>query len=468
MSRKPLAVPGEVFLEDLLAGIPHASAVLDEGARIVAVNPLLEVLTGYRRDSAIGVYAEFILRSNLPNGRGQLFQRVLDSGEPVSMDGDIIDRNRMRVAVRFTLSALRLRRNSQAVGILVVLEDISQLQAKAKSTLFGDWTTDIIGHSKKMQDVFNVMPLMAHTDASILITGETGTGKDKIAEAIHRNSARGKFQFVKINCGALPPELLESELFGHVKGAFTGAVRDKPGMFKLADKGTIFLTEIGDMPLPLQVKLLSVLDDRSYFRVGGETKERVDVRVIAATHRSLREQVDRGAFREDLFYRLNVLQIHLPPLRERDGDIRFLLDHFLGDYADHLGKERQTFSAEALELLLAYSYPGNIRELRNIVEYCVNVCGKSVIDGEDLPRYLFTREVGVGQRAPAPPAPPTAGREPREPRGETGEGESWRTVEREMILDALRTARGNRSKAAQQLGLGRSTLWRKMRQLNLA
>ncbi len=469
MMRKTFAVPGEVLLDDLLAGFPHASTVLDEGFKIVALNPLLEALTGYGRDIAVGVYADFILRSNMGNNRGQIFQKVAESGETKTIEGDIINRNRKKIAVRFTISLLRTRRGSQAKGLLVVLEDISALQTTAQAALFSDWSTNIIGHSPKMQAVFDIMPLMAHTEASILITGETGTGKDKIAETIHRNSARGKYQFIKINCGALPPELLESELFGHVKGAFTGAVRDKLGMFKLADKGTIFLTEIGDMPLSLQVKLLSILDDRAFYPVGGERKERVDVRVIAATHRSLRDQVEVGAFREDLFYRLNVLHIHLPPLREREGDIRFLLDYFLQDYATRLGKEIQTFSESALRHLLAYHYPGNIRELRNIVEYCANVCRKSTIGRDDLPSYLFER---AAEHLPAAKTTRILQTE-NEAKTAALEGrqttaENWPAVEREMILQALTASKGNRAKAAGLLGWGRTTLWRKIIQYGLA
>jgi PAS domain S-box-containing protein len=471
MMKKTFAVPGEVVLDDLLAGFPHASAVLDEGFKIVALNHMLEALTGYSRDIAVGVYADFILRSNMANSRGQVFQKVVETGETVSIEGDIINRSRKRMPVRFTVSLLRTRRSSQAKGLLLVVEDVSAIHARARETLFGDRSTDIIGHSPKMQAVFEVMPLMARTEASILITGETGTGKDKIAETIHRNSVRGKFQFVKINCGALPPDLLESELFGHVKGAFTGAVRDKHGMFKLADRGTIFLTEIGDMPLPLQVKLLSVLDDRAFYPVGGERKEKVDVRVIAATHRSLKEQVERGAFREDLFYRLNVLHIHLPPLREREGDIRFLLDFFLQDYATRLGKEIQTFSEAALRHLLEYPYPGNIRELRNIVEYCANICRKSDIEREDLPRYILEKRT-ENQQVVQPAA--SAGEAVRERRpapvtlGRPAVAENWPAIEREMILQALTTTRGNRSKAAEILGWGRTTLWRKMAQHGLA
>ncbi len=471
MMKKTFAVPGEVLLDDLLAGFPHASTVLDEGFKIVALNPMLEALTGYGRDIAVGIYADFILRSNMVNSRGQVFQKVVETGETATIVGDIINRSRKKIPVRFTVSLLRTRRGSQAKGLLVVLEDISALQTTAQAALFSDWSTNIIGHSPKMQAVFDIMPLMAHTEASILITGETGTGKDKIAETIHRNSPRGKYQFIKINCGALPPDLLESELFGHVKGAFTGAVRDKLGMFKLADKGTIFLTEIGDMPLSLQVKLLSVLDDRAFYPVGGERKEKVDVRVIAATHRSLREQVEGGVFREDLFYRLNVLQIHLPPLREREGDIRFLLDHFLQDYATRLGKEIQTFSEAALQHLLDYPYPGNIRELRNIVEYCANVCRKSDIGKEDLPSYLFARAAEhlpvIGPRpilqTVEKEEKPASAQEERQ-----ATGQNWPAVEREMILQALTASKGNRSKAAGLLGWGRTTLWRKIVQHGLA
>lgn len=480
--RKTFAVPGVIALDDLLAGFPHAAACLDEGFKIVAVNNRFEAMTGYGRDVAVGVYADFIVRSNMGNSRGQVFQKVAESGEAASIEGDIINRSRKKVAVRFTVSRLRTKRGGRSKGLLLVLEDISGQQTSSQGVrLGGGRASDIIGHSPKMQAIFDIMPLMAHTEASILITGETGTGKDKIAETIHRNSSRGKYQFVKINCGALPPELLESELFGHVKGAFTGAVRDKQGMFKLADKGTIFLTEIGDMPLPLQVKLLSVLDDRAFYPVGGERKEKVDVRVIAATHRSLHDQVERRVFREDLFYRLNVLHIHLPPLREREGDIRFLLDYFLQDYATRLGKEVQTFSESALVHLLAYPYPGNIRELRNIVEYCANVCRKQDIGKDDLPRYLFDR-LPVSRSADGLPVKP-------EPTGEvmravgdgakkeipitpaTGRrvgGDNWTAIEKEMILQALTAGKGNRQKAAELLGWGRTTLWRKIRQYDLA
>jgi len=318
-----------------------------------------------------------------------------------------------------------------------------------------------------MREVFDLIPLMAHTEASVLITGETGTGKDKVAEAIHQRSNRAGKPFIKINCGALPESLLESELFGYVKGAFTGAVKDKPGMFRLAQGGTLFLTEIGDMPLPLQVKLLSVLDDREFFPLGGEKKIKVDVRIIAATHRPLKQRVAAGEFREDLYYRLNVLHLHLPPLRERETDTRFLLNHFLRIFAERTGSSAKTFTNEALGQLMAYPFPGNIRELRNIVEYCVNICQNREIDVDHLPKYLFS--------APAPravllPVDLPAGVEPlalvegvpaAQALPETGK--DWAALEKELIVTTLTQTRGNRSKAADILGWGRTTLWRKLK-----
>jgi transcriptional regulator with PAS, ATPase and Fis domain len=314
-----------------------------------------------------------------------------------------------------------------------------------------------------MREVFDLIPLMAHTEASVLITGETGTGKDKVAEAIHKSSSRAGKPFIKINCGALPESLLESELFGYVKGAFTGAVKDKPGMFRLAQGGTLFLTEIGDMPLPLQVKLLSVLDDREFFPLGGEKKIKVDVRIIAATHRPLKQRVAAGEFREDLYYRLNVLHLHLPPLRERETDTRFLLNHFLRIFAERTGSSAKKFNDEALGRLMAYPFPGNIRELRNIVEYCVNICQNREIDVEHLPKFLFSAPEPRNANLPAETEPPALVQVVPGPQPIQETGKDWLALEKELIISTLTQTRGNRSKAADILGWGRTTLWRKLK-----
>ncbi len=450
----------------LLEGIPYPAMILSSTFKVVGMNRLMEAMTGYAVDRVRGVHGELVVRSNTGNSRGQSYSKVLHTGEARSVTGDIINCYRRKIPIQYTISPLQDAKGIGS-GLLVIAEDISFRSDVSKSTVDSSAPKDLIGYSVKMQKVFDMIPLMSHTDASVLITGETGTGKDKVAELIHRESDRARFPFIKINCGALPLGLLESELFGHVKGSFTGATRNKPGMFKLADRGTLFLTEIGDMPLPLQVKLLSVLDDRQFVPVGGEKSISVDVRIIAATHRPLREQVRKNTFREDLFYRLNVLHIHMPPLRERDGDIRFLLDHFLEKYTGALGKTIVGFTPGVMQILLEYPYPGNIRELSNIVEYAANICKRKKINKEQLPPYMFEKqEVAVSEELPEPEHYQETPEKSREKTSEEAD-ESWGDIERQMIIDALKAHGGNRNKAADSLGWGRMKLWRKMKKYKL-
>ncbi len=456
----------QLTFQEVVNGIPHGVAVLDTRLCIVEMNTALERLTGYSSQDASGVYGDFIFRSSLGR-KGELFRQVLATGEPVVAEGDILTIHRRKIPIRFTISPLS-NQEQKRVGLLLVLEDIS-LQQTSPDGRGGAGKDHILGHSKEMLKVFDLLPVMAQTDASVLITGETGTGKDMIAEAIHKRSKRARHPFIKINCGALPEALLESELFGHVRGAFTGAVKDTPGMFRMAQHGTIFLTEIGDLPLQLQVKLLSVLDDKAFYPVGGTKKIQVDVRVIAATHRALRSQVEAGIFREDLFYRLNVLRLHLPPLRERAGDLRLLFDAFLHELSGQLNKGMTGCDPSVFELLETYGFPGNVRELRNIVEYCVNICQGHKINPECLPAYLFVQpgedrqqeamqEPAVARKSNLPP--PSPGKKVLDPVTTVGSG--WRGIEKEMILDAMKKTGGNRSQAAKILGWGRTTLWRKL------
>lgn len=457
-------LPADISLvQELLDGIPLGVALIDSSLCIVAMNRTLEGLTGYMADEVTGIYGDFILRTSLGN-HDQVSRAVLENGQVVSRDGNILTRGRKKIPVHFTFTRLHDSKSKPA-GVLVVLEDITAVQTKGVPFQGGDEDLEILGRSRQMEEVFELMSVLARTDASVLITGETGTGKDKIAEQLHKSSPRGRQPFIKVNCGALPEALLESELFGHVKGAFTGAVNDNAGMFRLADKGTIFLTEIGDLSLPLQVKLLSVLDDRAFFPVGGSKKVEVDVRIIAATHRSLRQEVERGNFREDLFYRLNVLHLHVPPIRERGGDVRLLLDHFLRYFREKISRNIMGFSQKSIDILNSYTYPGNVRELRNIVEYAVTICQKGKITAKDLPPYLTK---------PLQDLRPSAGSEiqtmplPAAPEVGAGvAGGGWAQVEKEKILDALNKSGGNRSKAAEELGWGRTTLWRKIKKYRL-
>lgn len=449
---------------ELLNAIPHGIVLLDTKLCIVAINRSFEAMIGYSNDEVRGIYGDFILRTNLGNN-DQFCRKVLADGQPVSREGDIISRGRKKTPIHFTISRLH-DQQQQPTGLLVVLEDISVLQAKGAHCQGDNEELGILGHSRQMEEVFELMSVLARTDASVLITGETGTGKDKIAEQLHKSSQRGRKPFIKVNCGALPAALLESELFGHVKGAFTGAVNDNIGMFRLADKGTIFLTEIGDLSLPLQVKLLSVLDDQAFYPVGGRKKIEVEVRIIAATHRSLRQEVEQGRFREDLFYRLNVLHLHIPPLREREGDIRLLLDHFFRQFRAKLNRNVTGFTTKSIDILSRYHYPGNVRELRNIVEYAVTICQEEKIGAKDLPQYL-AKPTETPRPAPAetissPLSSPAVQEQPVDP----GTG-GWTEVEKEKIMDALHKSGGNRSKAADLLGWGRTTLWRKIKKYRL-
>ncbi len=458
-----VTLPG-ISAGNLLDGIPLGIVIVDRELRVVSMNRHLEVQTGYHLTEAKGVYVDYILHSSLGR-RGQVLRDVIAGGETLAVDGDIISRNRKKIPVQFIISPL-WNQAKLLVGLVIVIEEMISVPPVSGQPENYSEINDIIGQSEKMQAVFELIPLIARTDASVLITGETGTGKDIIAEIIHNNSERRKKPFIKINCGALPENLLESELFGHRKGAFTGAIRDKAGMFTIADGGTLFLTEIGDMPLPLQVKLLSVLDDKSFYRLGGEKRINVDVRVIAATHRSLHERVESGLFREDLFYRLNVLQLHLPPLRERGEDVSYLLHHYLKMFSEKNGKEIKSFSEESLTRLTGYSYPGNIRELRNIVEYGVCICQQPSLDIKHLPRYLLNESIeptdnSANQQKPTHHDIKTGPLIKTIP--QNTEDQDWLSLEKELIVKTMLETRGNRSKAAEILGWGRTTLWRKLK-----
>jgi Nif-specific regulatory protein len=292
--------------------------------------------------------------------------------------------------------------------------------------------TDIIGNSNKMREVFQMISQVSKSNATVLIRGESGTGKELVANSIHYNSLRAKNPFVKVNCAALPATLIESELFGHEKGAFTGAIRQKLGKFELANKGTLFLDEIGSIDLEVQVKLLRVLQEREFERVGGHKTIKTDVRIITATNKNLEKAVDEGVFRSDLYYRLNVFPIYLPPLRERKTDILLLADHFLEKYARENGKDIRRFSTPAIDMLIGYHWPGNVRELENCIERSVLLCEEGVIHSYHLPPTLQT-----GSESGTLPA--------------LSLEDAISKLEYEMIVDALKNTRGNTTKAADLL-----------------
>jgi DNA-binding NtrC family response regulator len=303
---------------------------------------------------------------------------------------------------------------------------------------------NIVARSPKMQEVLATVERVAPTNSTVLLGGESGVGKDMIARAIHEHSRRAAGPFIKINCTAIPENLLESELFGYEKGAFTGAVSAKPGKFELADKGTIFLDEIGDVPATIQVKLLRVLQDREFERLGGTKTLKVDVRVVAATNQDLRAALEQGTFREDLYYRLNVVPINIPPLRERKEDIPYLIDYFITRFAQISGKVITGITPAAQRILMNFPWPGNVRELENIIERAVALSTGAVLDVADIRLDLSPGTPAGGPALGAAPFPPA--------------GMTLEQFEDEIIKEALRRADGNKSQAARLLGLSRNAL----------
>lgn len=301
----------------------------------------------------------------------------------------------------------------------------------------------IIGNSPAMQSIFDTVRQVARSRATVLIQGESGTGKELVAKAIHQLSNREKAAFVPVHCAALSSTLLESELFGHEKGAFTGASERRKGRFERADGGTLFLDEIGEIDSSVQVKILRALEERRFERVGGQETIEVDARLVAATNRDLKQMVADGDFREDLYYRLYVVAITLPPLRERTGDIPLLLKHFLDEFNAENGRNLDGFSPEALDLLSAYSWPGNVRELRNVVEQVVVLARGKRIGARDLPAHIRDAPLGAAAQM-------TVG------------GGTLDEIEKQAIVQALQRCAGNRTRAAEQLGISRRTLHRKI------
>ncbi|NPV03231.1 MAG: sigma-54-dependent Fis family transcriptional regulator [Syntrophaceae bacterium] len=314
----------------------------------------------------------------------------------------------------------------------------------------------MVGRSKEMQKVYALISKVADTPANVLLLGESGTGKELVARAIHGNSARRAKPFVAINCGGIPENLLESELFGYMKGSFTGAFADRAGLFEVARGGTIFLDEIAELPVVLQVKLLRVLQERTIRRIGGSEDIKTDVRIISATNQDLQEKVRRGEFREDLYFRLNVIPVRIPPLRERREDIPLLVQHFIEKYTREFGKEIKRISAYALELLMRYPFPGNIRELENIIERSVALESSSII----LPENLIIAEEGNSAAA-------AAGCAGEFPEGGIDLNRELERFEREIIRKALERAKGSKTKAASLLGVSFPSLRHRLEKLGM-
>ncbi len=429
-------------LQAILNNISDGVMTYDANFRITSFNHAAEEITGYPSEEAIGQTCKDIFRCSVCDPSCGMYTTIHSQMPERSCevrlerkDGDI------RIA-RISTAVLR-DGSGRMTGTVVTFRDISELMSLKKELMGRFQFHSIIGKSHKMQEIFALIEDVGESDATVLILGESGTGKELIARAIHHQSRRSQFPFIKVNCSALAETLLESELFGHVKGAFTGAYRDKIGRFELAQQGSIFLDEIGDISSNIQLKLLRVLQEREVERVGDSKVINVDVRIIAATNQDLRKLVDEGKFREDLFYRLNVIPITIPPLRDRKEDIPLLLDHFIQQFNDQTGKNIAGITKEALNVLMDYHWPGNIRQLENAVEHAfVKSHGRS-IEPSSLPiEICVTSKHFQG-------------------------GEIQIQDEREKLIAALQRSGWNKAKASRELGMDRVTLWRKMKKHNI-
>jgi PAS domain S-box-containing protein len=450
---------------DVLRSMSDAVITIDADKRITSMNAAAEAMTGIAEAEAVGMRCGEVVRSQIWSTRCP-FKAVWDRGETV-VNFNVVVENRLgaRLPVSICTSLLKneagekigailsLRDIRPVLGLLDALQQNEAEIAREKDKLRGlqrrDGLGDIMGRSPQMQEIFDLIQMVAKSDVTVLIQGESGTGKELIASTIHALGHRASRPIIKVSCAALPETLLESELFGHVRGAFTGAIKDRPGRFELAASGTIFLDDVGEISPSIQVKLLRVLQEREFERVGGTRTLKVDVRVIAASNRDLHKAIQEGSFREDLFYRLNVVPITVPPLRERKEDIPLLVAGILEKLALQGQRNPLLVSPGALRHLLAYNWPGNVRELENALEFAqVRTEGETLL-ARSLPPWV----VGAGDRAHEAPTPL---------------GRITAEREREEIIRKLVECHGKVTDVANALGVGRTTLWRKMKRYHIA
>ena len=444
--RPDAGAAGSALSEREIAGIIFDSITegvftVDHDCRITAFNRAAESISGFLRQEAVGQFCFDIFRSDICQSRCALRHTMANGKEAHDTRVTIITRDGRRVPISVHTTLLR-DPTGRIVGAAEFFRDMSALENLRHELDNARHFGKLVSSNQKMQKIFGLLPQIAESECNVLIQGPSGSGKELVAEAIHNLSPRKDNRYIRINCAALPENLLESELFGYVKGAFTDAKRDKPGHFLLAQGGTLLLDEIAEMPVSLQSKLLRVLNNGEFQPLGSTRTLRTDARILSSTNRDLQQMIRQGQFREDLYYRINVINVQIPPLRERLEDLPLLIDHFL----ERLGKRRRkgirSVSSEVLQRLRGYDFPGNIRELDNAIEHAYVLCSGNVIRVEDLPEHI--REATKAQSRRLPP-----------------------DSEEAIVRDTLRRAGGNRAKAARELGMHRSTFWRKLKRLGI-
>lgn len=432
-------------LRSIFNRISEGIFTVDNNLVITNFNKSAEEITGYKKEEMLGSKCWDILQGKLCDVRCYIADTRDKGTETEDIEIEIIDKQGKGKTLLFSTTLL-LDEKDVHQGVLVILKDISEIKYLRESLSNVYHFGNIIGKNKKMLKVYQLVEQVSQSNASVLIQGETGTGKEMIASAIHYNSPRRDKPFVKVNCSALAESLLESELFGHVKGAFTGAIYNKMGRFEASHQGTIFLDEIGDLTPFIQLKLLRVLQEKEFERVGDTKPVKIDVRVIAATNKDLKRLMEEGIFRQDLYYRLKVVTIDLPPLRERRDDIPLLIDHFMKRYKKETSKDISVISEDAVSCLLQYDWHGNIRELENAIEHAFVVAKGGKINLIDLPQEVSNTKRYLQKKRDA--------------------DKSSKEM-RELILQVLNDADGNKLHAARILGIGRTTLYRRLKEYGI-
>jgi PAS domain S-box-containing protein len=436
------------FSRNILESIADGAFTVNHKFEITSFNRAAEIITGFDRNEAIGMKCYNVFRANICIDECALNKSIKTGKDIFNQQYTIKDVDGDEVKVAVCTSVLRNSKN-QMIGGVETFRDISSLACLRKKIATKYNFHNIISKNHKIQKIFSTLPAISKSDSNVLIEGESGSGKELFAQAIHKLSQRPG-PFVALNCAALPDALLESELFGYKKGAFTGAIKDKPGKFSLAENGTIFLDEIGDISPALQVKLLRVLQENEFEPLGATTTVKTNARVIAATNRNLKEMIENNEFRSDLFFRLNVIHISLPPFSERREDIPLLIQHFINKFRRSKKKNIQAVCPAVLNVLMQYDFPGNVRELENIIEHCFVMCRDTVIDIESLPEEVRKSVIDTVIE-----------------QDDTAEANPLSNAEASTIIAALHRYGGHRKKTADHLGVDKTTLWRKMKKYNI-
>ena len=432
------------WFEAILCSLNDGVFCVDEDWKITCFNEAAAAITGIPREKALGRPCYEVFRSDICEKTCALSYTMETGKSLVNLAITITNAKGNKVPVSISTSLLKNKQGT-IVGGVETFRDLSVIDQLRKELDARYCCEDIISKSPKMQHLFDMIPTIAESNSTVLITGESGTGKGLVAQAIHNMSPRREFPFITVNCAAIPDTLLESELFGHKAGAFTDAHRDKPGRFALAQGGTIFLDEIGDIPPAIQIKLLRVIQEKIFEPLGGTQSICADVRIVSATNSDLEQLVKDGRFRADLFYRINVVRLDLPPLKERKEDIPLLVNHFIARFSRSQDKDIGGISPQAMRILMSHKYPGNVRELENIIEHAFVLCPAGLIQTHHLPDSLQLEIV---------------------PARETGLT-LMDQHEKELILTTLQKNNWNRLRTAQELGIHKTTLFRRIRKLGI-